>query len=70
MKEIVGLEELLEANFGYEKEEVTKIVTKLLKKYKNKPRTYEMAQMFRKELRRILEQKDPKRVLFIIEKGE
>ena len=71
MEEIVGLDELLQANFGLLKEEeVKEIVMKLLKKYERKEKSYQVAKEFRKELRRELERKDPRRVLFIIEKGE
>lgn len=67
-RKIEGLKELLEANFGgFKEEEVKEIVMKLLKKYERKEKSYQVAKEFRKELRRLLEQKDPKRVLFIID---
>jgi len=68
-RKIEGLKELLEANFGgLKEEEVKEIVMKLLKKYERKEKSYQAAKEFRKELRRLLEQKDPKRVLFTIDK--
>jgi hypothetical protein len=71
MERIEGLQELLEANFGLlREEEVKEIVMKLLKKYERKEKSYQVAKEFRKELRRLLEQKDPKRVLCYIDKKE
>lgn len=68
-EKIEGLEELLDANFGVLTEkEVRDIVEGLLRKYKNRPKSYASAQSFRKELRKELEKRDPKRVLFTIDK--
>ncbi|MDK2839537.1 MAG: hypothetical protein PWQ83_1087 [Thermosipho sp. (in: thermotogales)] len=69
MERIEGLKELLEANFGLlSEEEIKEIVEKLIKKYENKPKTRNMAKRFREELRKELERRDPKRVLFTIDK--
>ena len=69
-EKIEGLEELLDANFGVLTEkEVRDIVEGLLRKYKNGPKTRNVARKFKQELRKELERRDPKRVLFTIDKG-